>query len=96
MQAGNYTYTVNSPPCNPSVANITVNLVPAPSSGISNNSSICINDYNSSNTYDLSNLIINADPGGFWYVGNSAIGSPISPILILIHMVLEIMTLPTK
>ena len=79
MQAGIYTYTVNSPPCNPSTANITVNLVPAPSSGISNNSSICINDYNSTNTYDLSNLIINADPGGFWYAGNSAIGSPISP-----------------
>ncbi len=79
MPAGNYTYTVNAPPCNPSTANITVNLVPAPTSGTSNNSSICINDYNSANTYDLSNLIINADPGGFWYAGNSASGSPISP-----------------
>lgn len=79
MQAGNYTYTVTAAPCNPSVATVTVNLVPVPSSGSSNNTSICINDYSSSNTYDLFNLINNGDPGGFWYVGNSASGSPISP-----------------
>ena len=78
MQAGNYTYTVTAAPCNPSVATVTVNLVPVPSSGSSNNTSICINDYSSSNTYDLFNLINNGDPGGFLYVGNSASGSTIS------------------
>ncbi len=78
MQAGNYTYTVSAAPCNPSSASVTVNFITAPSSGIANNSNVCINNFNASNTFNLFNLLNNYDIGGNWYLGNSTTGINIS------------------
>ena len=78
MQPGDYIYTVVSPPCSASSSTITVNLIPEPSSGFANSSSICINDYSSTNMYNLYNLITNYDLGGNWYLGNNTSSPSIS------------------
>ena len=79
MPAGNYTYTVNSIECPDASAVVAVNLISPPFSGIGQNTSICINDYNILNMYDLNNMLIGADPGGVWTYNSNPIGSTIDP-----------------
>ena len=79
MPAGNYTYTVEGPPCPPDLATVNISFVDPPFSGFASNQDICINDYPGGNTFDLNTLLTNADPGGVWTSGGSPISAQISP-----------------
>ena len=82
MPAGVYTYTVAAAPCPDAIANITINLITPPFSGIADNNDICINNYSAINLYDLHNLLIGEDIGGIWCAGlpgGAAIAPSIDP-----------------
>ena len=79
MAAGNYTYTVEGPPCPNDLATVNISFVSPPFSGFASNQDICINNYNAGNPYNLNTLLTNADPGGVWTSGGSSIPTQIDP-----------------
>ena len=79
MPAGNYTYTVSGPPCPDAQSVVTVQLVTPPFAGVGTPNSICINDYNAANLFDLNSLLSGQDPGGQWSDIGGMIPSTIDP-----------------
>jgi len=79
MPAGNYTYTVEGPPCPNDLATVNIGFVDPPFSGFAANKDICINDYGIGNLFDLNTLLTNADPGGVWYSASSIISALVNP-----------------
>jgi gliding motility-associated-like protein len=80
MFAGVYSYTVAAAPCPDAVANVTVNLITPPFSGIADNKDICINNYSAISPYDLNNLLIGPNTGGIWCAGLAG-GVPIASLI---------------
>ena len=78
---GIYRYTVSDPTntCPDAWQDITINIEQAPNTGTAVNTEICINDYNNSTLFNLSNLLIGQDPGGTWYFNGTALPNSIDP-----------------
>lgn len=79
MAAGDYTYTVSAPPCPPVSEKVIVNIITAPDAGTAIPGQICINDYSSTNPFDLNTLLSGADAGGQWSDISGSIMSTIDP-----------------
>ena len=81
MIPGIYTYTVVAAPCPDAIANVTINLISAPNTGVANiPNNICINNYSAISPYDLNNTLSGADGGGFWCAGVAG-GAPIANLI---------------
>ncbi len=73
MVAGNYTYTVDNPPCLLDFSNVVISLIPPPNAGVSpGNQIVCANDPG----VDLSTLLGTPDPDGVWTDPNGITTTP--------------------
>ena len=79
MTSGNYTYIVESSACPDAQTIVPVSIINEPNTGTANPQSICINDYNAGNLYNLDNLLTgNPDPG-MWMESGIPIPTNINP-----------------